>query len=96
MNKIKDSDIKHLGVLARIGIDEAIAKELAPQLMDILDYVSRLQSIDTSGVEITSQVTGLVGIWREDEVKPSLISREELLSNTPETEGGYIKVRKVL
>ncbi|MEX0934180.1 MAG: Asp-tRNA(Asn)/Glu-tRNA(Gln) amidotransferase subunit GatC [Candidatus Saccharimonadales bacterium] len=96
MNKIKDSDIKHLGVLARIGIDESIAKTLAPQLVDILDYVSKLQSIDTSGVEATSQVTGLVGIWREDEVKPSPISREELLSNTPDTKDGYIKVRKVL
>ncbi len=96
MTKIKDSDIQHLGTLARIGIDPDLAKELSVQLLDILEYVSKLKAVDTDGVKVTSQVTGLVDVWREDEVSASGISHKELLANAPATQDGYIKVRKVM
>lgn len=96
MSKITSKDIQRLGELARIGIGKKQADELAPQLLDILDYVAKLQSVDSKDTVMTAQVTGLQDVWREDEAKPSNLSREELLSNAPQTQDGYIKVRRVL
>lgn len=96
MSKITSKDIQRLGELARIGIGKKQADELAPQLLDILDYVAKLQSVDTKDTVITAQVTGLQDVWREDEAMPPNLSREELLSNAPQTKDGYIKVRRVL
>lgn len=95
MPKINPDDIKRLGNLARIGIDDQLARELTPQLHEILDYVARLSAIDTTEVDITAQVTGLVDVWREDEVRATSIDRDALLANTPMVEDGYIKVKRV-
>ncbi len=96
MTRISRDDITKLGRLARIGISDDVARTLAPQLDSILDYVARLQEVDTEHTETTNQVTGLRDVWREDAVVPSEYSREELLANAPATEDGYIKVRRVL
>lgn len=96
MSKINTAEVRHLGELARIGINSEQADELAPQLLEILDYVAKLQSVDTEDIATTAQVTGLTDVWREDEARPSPISREDLLVNTPQTKDGYIKVRRVL
>ena len=60
----------------------------------ILDYVEKLQAYDTSGVEQTSQVTGLTNVTRPDEVIESGIS-EELVACAPESGLGFIKIPKV-
>jgi aspartyl-tRNA(Asn)/glutamyl-tRNA(Gln) amidotransferase subunit C len=96
MTRISRDDITKLGHLARIGISEEVAGTLAPQLDSILDYVARLQEVDTEAVETTNQVTGLGDVWREDEVIPSHHSRAALLANAPATQDGYIRVRRVL
>ncbi len=96
MSKFSSQDVQRLGLLARTAISDDQAAELAPQLESILDYVAKLSSVDTTDTEITTQVTGLVDVWREDEVKSSKLSREELLQNAPSTQDGYIKVRRVL
>lgn len=96
MTKLRSDNIRKLGELARIGISEEVATTLSPQLTQILNYVEQLQSVNTDNIKVTSQVTELKDIWRQDEVRPSSISRDELLKNTPYTQDGYIKVRRVL
>lgn len=96
MSAIDPTEVQRLAALARIGVTDAEAAELASELASIVGFVGRLSSVDTTGTEPTSQVTGLVDVWREDEVKPSPLSRDELLANAPQTEDGYIKVRRVL
>ena len=96
MSKVSTEDIKKLGMLARVAISDTQAKTLAPQLEEILAYVAQLSTLDTKNTKITTQVTGLVDVWREDEVIKSKLSRDELLSNAPSTQDGYIKVRRVL
>lgn len=96
MERITSDDIAKLGRLARIGISEDMATALTPQLAQVIDYVAKLQEVDTSRVEMTDQVTALTDVWREDDVIPSQCSREELLQNAPETQDGYIKVRRIL
>ncbi len=96
MAKLSISDIQKIALLARIELVDSEQELLSVQLSSILDFVEELQSIDTNSVEETSQVTGLTDIWREDVVKPCDLTRDQLLANTPMSENGYIKVRRVL
>jgi aspartyl-tRNA(Asn)/glutamyl-tRNA(Gln) amidotransferase subunit C len=65
-------------------------------MTDILGYVKQLDEVDISSVEPTSQVTGLKNVYVEDQKRKCDIPREELLSNAPEKEDGFIKVKPVL
>lgn len=96
MAKLSISDIQKISQLARIELSEEEQALLTVQLSTILDFVEELQSINTDSVEETSQVTGLTDIWREDEVLPCDLTRDQLLANAPMSENGYIKVRRVL
>lgn len=96
MTKISIDDVKKLALLSRISISDKKAKQLSGQLANILDYVSVLNDIDTSGLEPTSQVTGLTNVERKDTETDYGTNREQLLANTPYKEKGYIKVKRVL
>ena len=88
--------VKHIATLARLELsDEEIARYQS-ELARILDYVGQLQEVDTSGVEPTAQVTGLLNRLREDKaVSVDAETRRRLLSAAPEREGDYFKVKAV-
>ena len=65
------------------------------ELSDFLEYVDRLQQVDTENVTPTAHVLPIQNVFREDVVKPSL-DRNLALSNAPEQEEGYFRVPKIL
>lgn len=95
MSKLGITEVERIAKLARIGLTPAEAEKMAVELSAIVGFVEQLQAVDIEGVAPTDQVTGLVDVWREDVVKPSL-SRDELLANAPEHRDGYIVVKRVL
>ena len=95
MSKIGVTEVQRVAKLARIGLSDEEAARMAVELGQIVAFVEQLQAVNVDGVEPTDQVTGLVDVWREDVVKPSL-SRAELLANAPEQKDGYIVVKRVL
>jgi aspartyl-tRNA(Asn)/glutamyl-tRNA(Gln) amidotransferase subunit C len=95
MSKIGIVEIHRLATLARIGVSDEQAEHLAAELGQIVGFVEQLSAVDISDTLPTDQVTGLVDVWREDIVKPSM-SREALLANAPEQKDGYIVVKRVL
>lgn len=95
MSKIGTAEVHRLANLARIGITDEEAQHLAGELETIVGFVEQLAAVDISDTPPTDQVTGLVDIWREDVVKPSM-SRDELLRNAPAQKDGYIVVKRVL
>lgn len=95
MSKIGITQVERLSKLARIGLSPEAASRLAVELGQIVGYVEQLQAVDVEGVTPTDQVTGLVDVWRDDIVMPSM-PREQLLANAPAQKGGYIVVKRVL
>lgn len=93
--KLSKEEVEHIAKLARLNLTDSDANLYSQQLSDILDYVEKLQTIDTTGVEETSQVTGLVNVMRADNIVESGISNE-LVDCAPEHSDGYIKVPKIL
>lgn len=95
MSKITHEEIRRIAALANIGLNEDEMSRMAAELNQIVGFVKRLQTVDTSEVPPTDQVTGLQDVWRPDEVTSGL-SRKELLANAPDKEGGFFKVKRVL
>ena len=96
MSKITEQDVKQIAALARLELSDADIEKYQAELSSILDYVDQIEKVDTKNVEPTAQVTGLTDVVREDEKVPSTLTRDEILSNTPDKKDGYIKVKAVM
>lgn len=93
---ITSDDIRKVALLARLGLTEAEIDKFAKEIGGILTYVQQLQAVDTTGVEPTYQVTQLVNVQREDFVEYFLESdRKKLVTNAPNNDGEYIRVKRV-
>ncbi|PIP66980.1 MAG: Asp-tRNA(Asn)/Glu-tRNA(Gln) amidotransferase GatCAB subunit C [Parcubacteria group bacterium CG11_big_fil_rev_8_21_14_0_20_41_14] len=94
MGKISKKEVEKIAKLARLELSDKEVDTYAQQLSAILGYVDQLQEVDTKNVEITSQVTGLSNIMREDVVE-SFDNSEELVKMAPENQDNLIKVKAV-
>ena len=90
--KVTREDVENVALLSRLRIDEKDMDKNIQELSDFLEYVDRLQQVDTENVAATAHVLPIQNVFREDVVKPSL-NRDLALSNAPEQEDGYLLVR---
>lgn len=93
--KITKEEVLYVADLARLNLDEAAIDKFAGQIGDILDYVDKLNEVDTDGVQPTSHAISLTNAFREDEPREHL-AREKALANAPEAEDGNFVVPKVV
>lgn len=96
MSKITVQDVEQIALLARLELTEKEKEKFKSELSAILSYIETIRKADTKNVKPTAQVTGLTDVTRIDEKIPSELTREEILSNTPDKKDGYIKVKPVL
>ncbi len=90
-------DIQHIAKLANLFIDADQQDLFASQLTAILAFVSKLQEVSTQNTEPTAQVTGLVNIYREDEIdKSRVLTQSQALGNAKATNNGFFMVPAVL
>ena len=87
--------VEHIAGLARLQLNEEEINCFREQLSEILDYIARLQTLDTSGIPPTSSVLPSYSVLRPDESRPGL-PLEALLSNAPLVEGRQFRVPPVL
>lgn len=88
-------DIVHVAKLANLTLSKEEQNKFESQLSLVLEYVNKLNEIDTKNIEPTSQVTGLENVTREDKPVSSL-TQEEVLSNTKSKHNGLFKVKAIL
>ena len=93
--KISHEEVKHLALLARLGLSESDPERFGEQLSNILENFEILQEVDTTDVLPTSHSIHVENVLREDEASSSL-PVDEALSNAPEREENFFKVRAVL
>jgi len=96
MTQISRDDVLHLAQLSSLELADSEIDGLRADISNILGYVEQLNTLDTSGVEPTYQVTGLSNVWRDDKVINYGVTREELLARAPESVDFQVKVPKVL
>jgi aspartyl-tRNA(Asn)/glutamyl-tRNA(Gln) amidotransferase subunit C len=93
--KISREEVLHIALLARLGLTEEEVSRLSEQLSHILENFEALKQVDTENVPPTSQSIALQNVLGEDNVAPSL-PLDEVLTNAPQREGEFFKVKAVL
>lgn len=96
MAKLNRDDVLKLAQLARLHLKKEEVDRFRKEIEAILGYVEQLQEVNLDSFESTNQVTGLKNVMRPDEVRDYGATPEQLLKNAPATEGGHIKVRRML
>jgi len=96
MADLTRDDVLKLARLARLTITDEEIEQYRKELSDILQYVAQLQQVDVSGLQPTTQVTGLTNVMREDEVIDYGSSPDALLRIVPNTQDRLIKVKRMI
>ncbi len=89
------TEVQHIAELAKLQLTEAEEALYQEQLSDILDYMQRLNTLDTEVIPPTATVLPLRSVMRDDVPRPSL-SADEILANAPARAGDSFEVRVIL
>ncbi len=89
-------DVKKVAKLANLTLTDSEEKEFDTQLNNIVGYIEKLNSVDTSNVEPTAQVTGLKNKRRNDSFADDNLSQEDALSGGKKTHNGLFVVDKLV
>jgi aspartyl-tRNA(Asn)/glutamyl-tRNA(Gln) amidotransferase subunit C len=93
--KIAQEEVKRVAALARLELSRAEEEALTQHLDKILQYMEKLNQLDTTDVEPLTHVVDIVNAFREDRVV-NRASPDALLANAPEREGNFFKVPKII
>ncbi len=93
--RITAADVAHVARLARLDVTDDEVALFTEQLGAVLDHAADVAALDTAGVPPTAHPMPLSNVLRPDEPRPSL-DRDEVLAQAPDTEGGRIRVPRIL
>ncbi len=92
-NVISDETIEYVGILAKLELSDQEKEDAKKDMGKMLDYIDKLNELDTSGVEPMSHVFPVNNVFREDVVING-DDRENILKNAPEEKDGAFVVPK--
>ena len=93
--KIDRQQVRKVAQLARLDLTEAEIEEFTGQLGAILEYVEKMNELDTAAVEPLAHCLPIHNVFRADDVRESL-GTEQTLANAPQRDGPFFKVPKIL
>lgn len=94
--KLTSEEVQHIADLSRLALSEDEVKKYQVELTSILNYIKVLDEINTDKVVLTSQVGGLIDVFRDDKVNNWDKKEVALALNQADLEGGNFKVKRVL
>jgi aspartyl-tRNA(Asn)/glutamyl-tRNA(Gln) amidotransferase subunit C len=93
--KIDDKTLDKIADLAKIEIAESEREKLKTDMSAILDWVEKLNELDTSGTKAITQMTSEINQLRKDNVSGNF-SNQQALQNASEKSDGFFVVPKVI
>ena len=94
-NIISDETIEYVGILAKLELSEEEKEKAKKDMGSMLDYIDKLNELDTTGVEPMSHVFPVQNVFREYVVVNG-DDRENILKNAPEEKDGSFVVPKTV
>lgn len=94
-NIINDTTIEYVGILAKLDLSPEEKAAAKKDMSSMLDYIDKLNELDTSGIEPMSHIFPAVNVFREDVVL-NQDDRENILKNAPAQKDGAFKVPKTV
>lgn len=93
-NIIDDNAIEYVGVLAKLELSAEEKQQAKKDMGRMLDYIDKLNELDTTDVEPMSHVFAVQNVFREDVVTNGDDS-EKILSNAPQQKSNMFAVPKI-
>ena len=87
--------VQKLAHLSRLEFSEAEQDKMSVELGNILDWIEKLEEVDTTDVEPLGNVNEQAMPLREDKVN-NYFSGDDALKNAPEKDNNHFIVPKVL
>ncbi len=88
-------EIDHVALLARLKLTDSEKTLFSEQVGSIIDYINKLNELDTADVEPTAHVLPIKNVFREDSVSASL-PRNKVLQNAPKKDYVFYRVPKII
>lgn len=92
---VSKDEVKKIAELARLEFNDSEIENYTKELNQILNYVGKLNELNTENVEPLSHPIENNNVFRSDKVKRST-EREKALKNAPDASSEYFKVPKVI
>lgn len=92
---VDSKTVDRIAELARLEFDDAEKKRITKDLSKILDFVQKLEEVDTEGVEPLVYMLEEETEMRKDEVIQE-VSQKDALKNAPDKDTDFIRTPKVL
>ena len=95
---LTEKDVRYVAELAHLELSEEEVNKFLPQLDSFLQYVDKLNQLDTTRVDPMAQVTYPAAenpSLRTDQPRPTF-DQEVALANAPEQAAGCFKVPRVI
>ena len=93
--KITDEMIDYIDILARLRLEEDEKESAKVEMEKIINYMDKLNEVDTTGIEAMSHAFPVKNVFRKDEVRPS-VPRDEIIANAPRKKDGCFQVPKTV
>ncbi|MBL7984082.1 MAG: Asp-tRNA(Asn)/Glu-tRNA(Gln) amidotransferase subunit GatC [Flavobacteriales bacterium] len=94
--RIDNATLDRIAELARLEVgDDATRAQLLGDMQRVIDFVEKLNVVDTTGVEPLIHLSEEQDVLREDLALPGL-SKKEALMNAPAKDSDYFKVPRVV
>lgn len=92
---IDDETIENVCILAKLSLGEEAKAKAKQDMQKMLDYVEKLDELDTDGVEPLSHIFGDENVFRDDVVTNG-DNKEAMLANAPKEKEGQYHVPKTI
>ena len=93
--KVNNKLVEHLAHLSRLDFDDDSKEKMKFDFEKMLDFVAKLEEVDTDNVEPLSYMSSELNVLREDRVEQAL-TQEQALKNAPVNDTDYIRIPKVI
>jgi aspartyl-tRNA(Asn)/glutamyl-tRNA(Gln) amidotransferase subunit C len=92
---VTKEDVEYIAKLARLELKDTEIDNYTNQLNQILEYMDKLNEVDTSNVEPLLHPVENQNVFREDKIK-NTSSKEDTMKNAPQSDGNFFKVPKII
>jgi aspartyl-tRNA(Asn)/glutamyl-tRNA(Gln) amidotransferase subunit C len=93
--EVNDALVEKLAHLSRLQFNDSEKQAITTDLQRMIQFVEKLNELDTTGIQPMLHMSDNVNILREDEVQGS-IDTASALKNAPLHNGTFFKVPKVI
>jgi aspartyl-tRNA(Asn)/glutamyl-tRNA(Gln) amidotransferase subunit C len=92
---ISEEEVRHVALLARLGLKDDEVLRLRDELSGILEQVDKIGELDLEDVEPMAHAVDVINVTRPDENRPCL-TQEEALLNAPESRDGAFVIPRIV